>query len=36
MVKALKPDLLLISGREQGALTAVDQIEALRVDVPMI
>ena len=35
-VKALKPDLILISGREQGALTAVDQIEALRVDVPMI
>lgn len=35
-VKALKPDLLLISGQEQGALTAVDQIEAQRVAVPMI
>ena len=36
MVKALKPDILLVSGREKGALTAVTQIEALRVDVPVI
>ena len=35
-VKALKPDLLLISGREQGALTAVTQIRELRIDVPVI
>jgi branched-chain amino acid transport system substrate-binding protein len=35
-VRALKPDLLLVSGQEQGALTAVDQIEAQRVAVPMI
>lgn len=35
-VKALKPDLLVVSGQEQGALTAVKQIEALGVDIPMI
>lgn len=35
-VKALKPDLLLISGQEQGALTAITQIEQLQVEVPMI
>lgn len=35
-VKALKPDLLVVSGHEKGALTAVNQIEALRVDVPVI
>jgi branched-chain amino acid transport system substrate-binding protein len=35
-VKMLKPDLLVVSGREMGALTAVQQIEAMRVDVPMV
>ncbi len=35
-VKVLKPDILVISGHEKGALTAVKQIEALRVDVPVI
>jgi len=29
-VKALKPDILVVSGREKGALTAVTQLEALR------
>jgi branched-chain amino acid transport system substrate-binding protein len=35
-VKALKPDVLMVSGREQGALTAVTQIEALQVYVPVL
>ncbi len=35
-VKALKPDLLLISGHEKGALTASRQIGEQRVDVPML
>jgi branched-chain amino acid transport system substrate-binding protein len=35
-VKMLTPDILLVSGREKGALTAVTQIEALGVDVPVI
>ena len=35
-VKALKPDLLLVSGHEKGALTAVSQIEAMKVQVPMV
>ena len=35
-VKALKPDVLVISGHEKGALTAVSQIEALQVYVPII
>lgn len=35
-VKALKPDLLVVSGHEKGALTAVKQIEALRTDIPMV
>ncbi len=35
-VKALKPDLLLVSGHEKGAATAVRQIAELKVDVPMI
>lgn len=35
-VKALKPHLLVVSGHEKGALTAVKQIESLRVDVPMV
>lgn len=35
-VKALKPDLLLVSGHEKGAATAVRQIDELKVAVPMI
>ena len=35
-VKVLKPDILVVSGHGMGALTAVKQIEALRVDVPII
>ena len=35
-VKALKPDVLVISGREKGALTAIGQIEALHVYVPIL
>lgn len=35
-VKALKPDLLLISGHEKGALTAAKQIKEQRVNVPMV
>jgi branched-chain amino acid transport system substrate-binding protein len=35
-VKALRPDMLVVSGHEKGALTAVTQIEALRVNVPII
>jgi branched-chain amino acid transport system substrate-binding protein len=35
-VKALKPDMLVVSGHEKGALTAVKQIESLRVNVPVI
>ncbi|ODR93773.1 amino acid ABC transporter substrate-binding protein [Methyloceanibacter marginalis] len=35
-VKALKPDLLVVSGHEKGALTAVKQIEALRTGIPMV
>jgi branched-chain amino acid transport system substrate-binding protein len=35
-VKTLKPDVLVISGREKGALTAVGQIESLRVYVPIV
>lgn len=35
-VKALKPDVLVISGHEKGALTAVSQIKALRVYVPIV
>ncbi len=34
--KMLKPDMLMISGRETGALTAIAQVEALGVDVPVI
>jgi branched-chain amino acid transport system substrate-binding protein len=33
-IKALKPDVLVVSGHEKGALTAVTQIDALKVDVP--
>ncbi len=35
-VKALKPDLLVISGHEKGATTAARQIMEMKVDVPMI
>ena len=35
-VKALKPDVLVISGHEKGALTAIGQIEALHVYVPIL
>jgi branched-chain amino acid transport system substrate-binding protein len=35
-VKALKPDLLLISGHEKGALTAAKQIMEQKVSVPMV
>ncbi len=35
-VKALKPDLLLVSGHEKGALTAAKQISEQRVSVPMV
>ncbi|WNK00585.1 amino acid ABC transporter substrate-binding protein [Thalassospiraceae bacterium LMO-JJ14] len=35
-VKALKPDLLLLSGHSKGAATGARQIKELRVDVPMI
>jgi branched-chain amino acid transport system substrate-binding protein len=35
-VKALKPDLLLVSGHEKGATTAARQIKEMKVDVPMI
>lgn len=35
-VKALKPDLLVVSGHEKGATTASRQIKEMKVDVPMI
>lgn len=35
-VKALKPDVLVVSGHEKGALTAVSQIKALQVYVPIV
>ena len=35
-VKALKPDLLIVSGHSKGAATAVRQINEMKVDVPMI
>jgi len=35
-VKALKPDLLLVSGHSKGAATAARQIKELKIDVPMI
>ena len=34
--KALKPDILLVSGHSKGAATAVRQIEEMRVNVPII
>jgi branched-chain amino acid transport system substrate-binding protein len=35
-VKALKPDILVVSGHERGAITAVTQIEAMRIEVPIL
>jgi branched-chain amino acid transport system substrate-binding protein len=35
-VKALKPDLLLISGHSKGAVTAARQIKEMKIAVPMI
>ena len=35
-VKALRPDVLVVSGHEKGALTAVTQLKALHVDVPVL
>jgi branched-chain amino acid transport system substrate-binding protein len=35
-VKALKPDLLVVSGHTKGATTAARQIAEMRVDVPLI
>jgi branched-chain amino acid transport system substrate-binding protein len=35
-VKALRPDVLVISGHEKGAITAVTQIKALQIYVPII
>ncbi|MEQ9683003.1 MAG: amino acid ABC transporter substrate-binding protein, partial [Rhodospirillales bacterium] len=35
-VKALKPDLLLLSGHSKGAATGARQIKEMKIDVPMI
>ena len=35
-VKAVKPDVLVVSGHSKGALTAIRQIAAMKVDVPML
>lgn len=35
-VKALKPDLLLVSGHTKGAITAARQISEMNVDVPLV
>jgi len=35
-VKALKPDVLVVSGHARGAATVIRQIEQMRVDVPML
>ena len=35
-VKAVKPDVLVVSGHTKGALTAVRQIAEMKVDVPML
>ncbi len=35
-VKALKPDLLVLSGHSKGAATAARQIKELQIDTPMI
>ncbi|WP_422366573.1 amino acid ABC transporter substrate-binding protein [Pelagibius sp.] len=34
--KALKPDLLIVSGHSKGAATAVRQINEMKIDIPMI
>ncbi|MFQ6092543.1 MAG: amino acid ABC transporter substrate-binding protein [bacterium] len=35
-VKALKPDILVVSGHSKGAVTAARQIKQMRINVPMI
>jgi branched-chain amino acid transport system substrate-binding protein len=35
-VKALKPDVLIVSGHEKGAVTATRQIGEMKIDVPLI
>lgn len=35
-VKALKPDVLVVSGHEKGATLAVRQVAEMRIDVPML
>ncbi|MGH8786152.1 MAG: amino acid ABC transporter substrate-binding protein [Cupriavidus necator] len=35
-VKALKPDILVVSGHEKGAVLAVRQVAEMRIDVPML
>lgn len=35
-VKALKPDVLVVSGHDKGAALAIRQMEEMRVDVPML
>jgi branched-chain amino acid transport system substrate-binding protein len=35
-VKAVKPDILLVSGHEKGAATAARQLKEMKVDVPMV
>jgi branched-chain amino acid transport system substrate-binding protein len=35
-VKALKPDILVVSGHSKGATTAIRQIAEMKVDVPML
>ena len=35
-VKAVKPDILVVSGHSKGAATAARQIKEMRIDVPMI
>jgi len=35
-VKALKPDVLMLSGHSKGAATAARQIKEMKIDVPMI
>jgi branched-chain amino acid transport system substrate-binding protein len=35
-VKALKPDILVVSGHDKGAALAIRQVEEMRVDVPMM
>ena len=34
--KALKPDILVVSGHSKGAALAIRQVEEMRVDVPML